>query len=276
MKINNKIIAIILFSITIVSCNTAKKSKITENNSVETTNKKNSSALNHTQKHWSYAGETDSKHWAEIEKDSECDGEFQSPINIVSIDAVIDKDLKPLDIHYAPNTKIKEVENNGHSIQYNFKEGDYINYKGDRFDLKQIHFHESSEHTINGIRYPLVIHMVHTNAKGKYLVLAVMAKEGKASASFNFLENYLPLEKGEIKTIDTFFNLNLNLPKNKEYYNYIGSLTTPPCTEGVNWFIFKEPITVSLEQIKTLRNLIPLNNFRNEQPLNGRKVRMIN
>ncbi|MBD3748770.1 MAG: carbonic anhydrase family protein [Sphingobacteriales bacterium] len=222
--------------------------------------------------HWSYDGETSPEHWAEFEKNSECGGKFQSPINIVSTDGIADGKLKPLDIHYQENTKIHDVTNNGHSIQYNFEKGDYVNYNGDRYDLMQFHFHEGSEHTIDGIRYPMEIHLVHTNAKGKYLVIAVMAKEGVASAPFNFLENYLPIKQGETKTVNKSFNLNSNLPKNKGYYNYIGSLTTPPCTQGVNWFVFKEPITASLKQVKELKSLMPVNNYRNEQALNGRKV----
>ncbi|QTE23872.1 carbonic anhydrase [Polaribacter cellanae] len=271
MNIKNSIFVVVLFAITFTSCNKSTKTE----KKLETTSKNEGvSNANHKKKHWSYAGETGPEHWAEIEKDSECDGEFQSPINIVSVNAMADVALKPLDIHYALNTKIHDVKNNGHSIQYNFEAGDYINYKGEKFDLKQIHFHESSEHTIDGIRYPLVIHMVHVSKKGEYLVLAVMAKEGVSSAPFDFLESYLPLKKGEMKTVDTSFNLNLNLPKNKGYYNYVGSLTTPPCTQGVNWFVFKEPITVSLEQVNKLKKLMPINNYRNEQPLNGRKVKM--
>ncbi|QTD37247.1 carbonic anhydrase family protein [Polaribacter batillariae] len=271
MKIKNSIFAVVLLAITFTSCNKGTK---TAKQSKKTPEKEQVSATNHQKKHWSYAGETGPEHWVEIEKNSECGGEFQSPVNIVSVDALADESLKPLDIHYASSTKIHDVKNNGHSIQYNFESGDYINYKGDTYDLKQIHFHESSEHTINGIRFPLVIHMVHVSKKGEYLVLAVMAKEGVSSAPFDFLESYLPLKKGEIKTVDSSFNLNLNLPKNKGYYNYVGSLTTPPCTQGVNWFVFKEPITVSLEQVNKLKKLMPINNYRNEQPLNGRKIKM--
>lgn len=266
MKINNRIVAIVLFSIALVSCKTKSKS----NEEVL----KATHIANHHKKHWSYTGETSPKHWVEIEKESECGGKFQSPINIVSVDAITDNKLTPLDIHYKKNTKIHDVKNNGHSIQYNFDEGDYVNYKGAKYELKQFHFHESSEHTIDGIRYPLEIHMVHVNTKGEYLVFSVMAKEGVKSAPFVFLENYLPLKKGEMKIIDKTFDLNLNFPKNKGYYNYEGSLTTPPCTQGVIWFVFKEPITLSLKQVNELRELMPTNSFRNEQPLNGREVKM--
>lgn len=228
--------------------------------------------IHQEKKHWSYQGETGPEHWVEFEKDSDCGGKYQSPINIVSTNAMVDTTLQPLDIHYSSATKIHEVVNNGHSIQYNFESGNYLNYKDEKYELKQIHFHEAAEHTINGIRYPMVIHMVHVNIKNQYAVLAVMVKEGKSSAPFNFLESYLPIEKGTTKTVNTSFDLNKNLPKDKGYYNYVGSLTTPPCTEGVNWFIYKKPITISLKQVKELQKIMPLNNYRNEQPLNGRKV----
>lgn len=248
------------------ACNNKQEKKVKEvktSKEVAKTSKK---------KHWSYEGETGPEHWAEFEKDSDCDGKHQSPINIISVEAKTDTDLKPLDIYYASQTKIHDVVNNGHSIQYNFEPGDYINYKGKKFELKQIHFHEASEHTINGVRFPIVIHMVHVSKDKEFLVLAIMAKEGKSSAPFKFLESYLPVEKGQIKTVDASFDLNQNLPKDKGYYNYVGSLTTPPCTEGVNWFVFKDPITISVGQVKQLQKLMPMNNYRNEQPLNGRQV----
>ncbi|WP_438423556.1 carbonic anhydrase [Aquimarina macrocephali] len=271
--INTVCIVAITTIIVITSC-TNTKEKIRKEHSLEITKEKTITTTDHAKKHWSYVGETSPEHWAEIEKNSDCGGKFQSPINIVSLNAIVDTNLKPLAIHYVSNTKIHDVVNNGHSIQYNFEEGDYLMYKDTKYNLKQIHFHESSEHTINGIRYPIVIHMVHTNSKGEYLVLAVMAKEGKTSAPFRFLESYLPVKNGETKTIGMPFNLSYNLPKDKGYYTYVGSLTTPPCTQGVNWFIFKEPITISLRQVKILRDLMPLNNYRNEQPLNGREVKM--
>ncbi|WP_074406203.1 carbonic anhydrase [Aquimarina megaterium] len=274
MKTTNNMVFIAVIMTIIVSSCTNTKEKIKGEHSIEVAKEKTTSTTDHVKKHWSYVGETSPEHWAEIEKNSECGGKFQSPINIVSLDAIVDTNLKPLAIHYVSNTKIHDVVNNGHSIQYNFEKGDYLMYKGDKYDLKQIHFHESSEHTINGIRYPIVIHMVHTNSKGEYLVFAVMAKEGKTSAPFRFLESYLPLRKGETKAIGKPFNLSYNLPENKGYYTYMGSLTTPPCTQGVNWVIFKEPITISLEQVNILRDLMPLNNYRNEQPLNGREVKM--
>ena len=266
MKLS-KIILLSVISIISISCNNRK-----ENNKQDAQNNNTTISKHKEKKHWGYKGESGPEHWTEFEKDSDCGGKYQSPINIISKDAVTNNSLKELDIHYASKTKINEVVNNGHSIQYNFESGDYLNYKDDKYELKQIHFHESSEHTIDGIRYPMVIHMVHVNHKNQFVVLAVMVKEGYNSAPFEFLESYLPLDKGQRKNINSSFDLNKNLPNDKGYFHYIGSLTTPPCTEGVNWFVFKNPITISLEQVKTLQKLMPLNNYRNEQPLNGRQV----
>lgn len=226
-----------------------------------------------TKRHWSYQGETSPEHWAEIEKQSECSGLHQSPINIIDVDAQNDSLLKPLDIHYSSQVRIHDVTNNGHTIQYNFNYGDFITINQEAYDLLQIHFHEASEHTINGVRYPLEMHMVHVNKLTNHtVVLAVMAIEGYSSEPFTFLENYLPVSKGETVPIDAYFDLNLNLPENKAYYTYQGSLTTPPCTENVRWYVFKNPISISLSQVKQLQLLMPLNNYRNEQALNDRKI----
>lgn len=228
----------------------------------------------HNEKHWSYDGETGPEHWKEIEKNSNCNGQYQSPINIVNYS--VNSNLKPLYIQYSDSTHIHDVVNNGHTIQYNFDQGDYMIWNEKRYVLKQFHFHEPAEHLINGIRYPMVLHLVHLSQEGEYAVLAVMAKEGKSSKPFDFLESYLPIRNGDSVMVDLAFDMNLNLPKDRTYFNYTGSLTTPPCTEDVQWFVFKEPITVSLQQVEELRKLMPLNNYRNEQPLNGRKVYVSN
>jgi len=241
------------------------------------------SCKNSTEKHgevdqkahdeWTYEGETGPEHWFEIEKQSDCAGKSQSPINIIDIDTEEDHSLGPISIFYSSKVKIHDVTNNGHSILYNFEKGDYITLNDENYDLKQIHFHEASEHTINGVRYPLEIHLLHVSESNKIAALAVMAIEGKNSKPFDFLEKYLPVQIGETKEINANFDLNLNLPINKEYYTYSGSMTTPPCTEGVSWYVFKTPITVSLNQVKKLQELMPIRNYRDEQPLNGRIVK---
>ncbi|RXP54265.1 carbonic anhydrase family protein [Lutibacter sp. HS1-25] len=251
---------IMLIAILAISCK-EKKSQNTEETHSE-----------HQEKHWTYEGETGPEHWDEIEANSDCNGMHQSPINIIEIDAKIDAELQPLDIHYSDKVKIHEVTNNGHSIQYNFEEGDFINLNNEQYDLKQIHFHEGSEHTLDGVRYPLEIHLVHLNKDKEIAVLSILVKEGENSEPFTFLEQYLPVKAGETKEINEYFDINLNLPSNKSYFAYSGSLTTPPCTENVSWFVFKNPITVSLEQVKILQALMPINNYRTEQPINDRVI----
>ena len=266
----NKNTLLVLISLTIFSCKNNTETTTLNTSIIEN---KQELVSQKESKHWTYEGETGPEHWVEIEKQSDCDGKQQSPINIIDVDVEDDNSLKPITIFYSSNVKVHDVTNNGHSIQYNFEKGDYITINDEKHELKQIHFHEASEHTINGIRYPLEMHLVHVSKNNKITVLAVMAKEGESSEPFNFLENYLPVKNGQTKQINTNFDLNLNLPKNKEYYMYGGSLTTPPCTEGVSWYIFKTPITISLNQVKQLQKLMPLNNYRNEQPMNGRVVK---
>jgi len=222
-------------------------------------------------KHWSYDGETGPKYWSEIDQ-SDCGGSAQSPVDIVETE--MDETLQPIDFQYSEETKIHDVVNNGHSIQFNFEEGNYITLNGDQYNLVQFHFHEPAEHTIKGVRYPLVIHMVHKNKEGKFAVVAIMAKESKGNnETFDFLDKFLPIKVNETIEVKDVFNLKEVLPDNQAYYTYTGSLTTPPCTEGVQWFIFKNSVDVSLKMIEDLRKIMPINNFRDIQQLNGRVIK---
>lgn len=222
--------------------------------------------------HWSYSGETSPEHWIEIEKNSDCDGKYQSPINIIHRRADSVKLQGDLKIQYTPTTLLKEVENNGHSIQFDFEEGDSINYKNETYYLKQIHFHEPSEHKINGLIYPIEMHLVHVSKSGNITVLGLLGEEGEESQLFEFFESFLPLKNGEVKDIHQKIDLSSLLLEDKHYYSYGGSLTTPPCSENVNWIVFKEPIILSVEEVIKLRDNMPLNNYRNEQPINDRVV----
>ncbi len=230
------------------------------------------------EEHWSYAGEKGPEHWAELEEGSACDGVRQSPVNIIRTDTDPDSSRNwPLVLRYPPETHIHDVVNNGHSIMYEFDRGDEIEFSGQTYDLLQLHFHEPSEHTINGIRYPIEMHLVHYNADlEEYVVLAVMGYEGSASDSYGFLEQYLPLAPGEKKPIDRAFNLRNAVPADlAPRYHYQGSLTTPPCSENVNWVVFEKPFMLSHEQVVELQRLMPLNNYRGAQPLGERVVSLI-
>lgn len=225
------------------------------------------------EKHWGYSGETSPRHWAEIEKNSDCDGELQSPINIIHRSADSIKISNKFEMFYTPNTFLSEVQNDGHSIKFAFKSIDSIRYKKDIYYLKQIHFHEPAEHKINGLIYPIEMHLVHQSASGKYTVLGILGEEGAESDLFEFFQSFLPLENGETKTINEQIDLSYLQLDKKSYYTYKGSLTTPPCTESVNWVVFKEPFILSVEEVLTLKSNMPINNYRIEQPLNGRIVK---
>ncbi|MCL7764929.1 carbonic anhydrase family protein [Polaribacter sp. Z014] len=254
------IVTFLIFTlVTITSCNSDKKEK------------KNHQEENHA--HWTYNGETSPEHWAEIEKNSDCDGKKQSPINIIDINTKpVQQKENSLDILYSPTTKIKQVINNGHSIQFNFEAGDSIQYHGDTYFLSQVHFHEPSEHTLNGVRFPLEIHLVHKSKSNKYTVMSILAKEGAESQLFEFFESFLPIEENKTKEIDQSLDLTTLFPKNNDFYAYGGSLTTPPCTERVNWVVFKDPIIISVDEVLKLKSNMPKDNYRNEQPLNDRIV----
>ncbi|WP_370476460.1 carbonic anhydrase [Tamlana flava] len=239
-------------------------------------NEKSETITTHEQteheQHWSYSGETSPEHWVEIEKNSNCDGKHQSPINIIHKDTDSSATKTDLKILYTPTTLISKVENNGHSIQFDFETGDSINYKNETFYLKQIHFHEPSEHRINGIIYPIEMHLVHLSKLGKITVLGILGEEGDDSELFEFFDSFLPIENGANKDIHHNIDLSSLFKGNNNFYSYNGSLTTPPCSENVNWVVFEQPIVLSVEEVVKLKNNMPLNNYRNEQPLNDRVV----
>ena len=254
MKIINFSIALVIL-ITCVSCKE-------ENKSIEIKE----------HKHWSYTGETSPEHWAEIEKNSDCNGENQSPINIIVDHTIATNNSDELNIFYSPETILNKVDNNGHSIQFDFNQGDSIQYKKDFYHLKQIHFHEPAEHLVNGIRYPIEIHFVHQSDKGNLTVLGIFGEEGETSDLFQFFKTFLPIKNGESKEINYPVDLSSLYPKSKDYYSYSGSLTTPPCSENVNWVLFKDQLILSYNQVLKLKSNMPINNYRKEQPLNARKV----
>lgn len=223
---------------------------------------------------WSYSGETSPEHWADFELNSDCDGMHQSPVNIIDYLTVEPEDTRKLNLYYSPDIHLRKASNNGYTIQFDFMTGDSIVYSGNSYQLVQIHFHEHSEHLISGVLYPVEIHLVHTDGDGGLCVLAVLGKEGEESQIFRLLESFLPLEMGESKAIDVNCDLNQLLPDDRTFYSYTGSLTTPPCTEGVEWIVFKEPIVLSVDEVEKLRENMPLNNYRDQQPLNGRVVNL--
>ncbi|OBV28628.1 hypothetical protein BKN38_09370 [Helicobacter sp. CLO-3] len=218
--------------------------------------------------HWGYKGEGAPQNWGDISTDFHaCKyGKYQSPIDITStIKATTDNPLA-----FAYKGEAKDVANNGHSLQVNFKEGSTLKLDGKDFNLVQMHFHTPSEYTFNGKHFPMVAHIVHQTKEGQILVLALMFEEGKENEVIKQIWSSAPKKAGESKALAAL-DMNALVGKVESYIRLDGSLTTPPCTEGVIWIISQNNAKASKAQIKTFTNIIGVNN-RPVQPANGRVV----
>lgn len=222
--------------------------------------------------HWGYEGQESPEHWGEIEEGKQCGiGKLQSPININIPQTVINKKLPKILFNYGDGS-VNTIIDNGHSLEFDFKQGSSIIYDHKVYNLVQFHAHEESEHTIDGIRYPLELHFVHKAEDGSVLVIGVFVKQGNENSYFEKLKIFKTLAKNGKVNTEVNFNPEKMYPKDKSYYHYLGSLTTPPCVENVNWIIFKNPITMSIEEIEEIAKHLPKNNNRPIQPVNGREI----
>ncbi|HHH35290.1 MAG TPA: carbonic anhydrase family protein [Gammaproteobacteria bacterium] len=223
--------------------------------------------------HWGYEGPGAPYYWGDLKAEfATCKtGRSQSPIDI---SAVVVTSLPPIRIDYQATPL--EIVNNGHAIQVNYQSGSAITVGGKRFNLLQFHFHSPSEHTIGGKAYPMVAHLVHKADDGQLGVIGVMIKEGKANPLIERLWAHLPETAGTSHTLpEEMINVAELLPSDLTYFNYSGSLTTPPCTEGVHWMVLASPVEASAEQIARFRTLYS-NDARPVQPVNGRTIRLGN
>ncbi len=228
------------------------------------------------QQHWGYDGTESPDHWSDIAGNEKCGkSKIQSPINIVTSKVISGKGLKKIGFNYL-NSDIKDIDDNGHTLQFDFKEGSYVIYENKKYYLLQFHAHEESEHKIDGIRYPLELHFVHKALDGSILVLSTMVKEGRENSYFEKLKVFKNLAAKQKENTDIVFNPEKLYPKNKSYYRYTGSLTTPPCTDNVEWIVFKNPIEMTEDEIEEIAEHLPKNNNRPIQPINDRKVSIYN
>lgn len=222
-----------------------------------------------TAAHWSYMGEAGPEHWAEIApEDMTCKvGKHQSPIDLAKTDAVGGLSFTS-DYHPVP----MRIWNNGHTIQVDAKNAGKMIEDGKDYALLQVHFHDPSEHALNGKSYPLEAHFVHKSDDGVLAVLGVFIEKGAENPELAKIISHIPAKPGEPQPVEGLvFDPSALLPENLATYRYSGSLTTPPCTEGVAWHILKTPITASPDQIKTLADAMGTNN-RPLQAVNGRLV----
>ncbi len=221
----------------------------------------------------SIASETHSKpHWDYSEHGPACWGDFaqecqkghlQSPIDIKSKKSKTLEGAFKIRMNEDVHTTA-DVIDNGHTIQVNVKNGGSIIVNKKNYQLLQFHFHGHSEHTVDGKQYELEGHLVHRSADGSLAVIGVLFVEGKNNP---LLDNVL----GGIGRSIRIDPQDLLPNDANHYYHYVGSLTTPPCTEGVQWYILKQPVSASKDQIQTMRKYYE-NNYRPVQPLSGRKI----
>jgi carbonic anhydrase len=218
--------------------------------------------------HWAYQGKAGAAHWSELDQvNVACTlSKEQSPINIDTTHAH-KMPLAPLEFSYGAGTA--EVSNNGHTIQITPQPGNVFKAGDDSAELLQFHFHTPSEEKIDGKRYALVAHFVHKNAAGELSVVAVLFKPGKTNAALAPIFASLPGE-GKQRALASFNPADV-LPAGHAYYKFRGSLTTPPCTDGVRWQVLRQPVEISRAQLAAFRKLYRMN-ARPEQPLNGRVV----
>lgn len=221
---------------------------------------------------WAYEGEAGPQSWGKLKMDlNTCAiGKRQSPINIED-GATLQGPAEPIQFSYLPSNAA--VVNNGHTIQVDVQGENSITVRGSNYRLLQFHFHTPSEEQINFKRYPMVAHLVHKNAEGQLAVVAVLLEQGDSNAVIDRVWTYMPLDANDrVRMPAEALNLADLLPKDRRYYQFMGSLTTPPCTEGVLWLVMKQAVQISKAQMRLFQQLYP-NNARPIQPLNGRPVR---
>lgn len=219
--------------------------------------------------HWGYEGEAGPQNWGKLDPNfGVCaSGKNQSPIDLKGF---IEADLKALKLDYSAG--IVDILNNGHTVQINYAAGSSLTVDGLRFELKQFHFHAPSENKINAKQFPLEGHLVHADKDGNLAVLAVMFQEGAANTLLAKLWEKMPNKAGEKSAPATGLSVSQLLPNGRDYYRFNGSLTTPPCSEGVRWFVIKKPGTASRAQIQQFSKAIGFANNRPIQSTNARSV----
>ncbi len=221
---------------------------------------------------WSYTGDNGPDRWGQLLPEwKQCAiGTRQSPIDIRD---TIRVDQEAIRFDYRASRF--SVVDTGHTIQVNVSSGNFIEIMGRRFELQQFHFHRPSEERINGRQYDMVVHLVHKDSDGRFATIAVLLERGQDQPLVQTVWNYLPLERGDQYDAPVSIDLNQLLPKDRAYFTYMGSLTTPPCSEGVLWMVLRQPVQVSSQQISIFSRLYPMN-ARPLQAAGGRLIKESN
>ena len=244
------------------------------------------------QHHFGYSGDIAPPRWGSLSPEWRAcaEGRNQSPVDLGGF---VEAQLPALEFKYA--SVGVNIVNNGHAVQINYAKGSQIQadghqhapyanmvpyapgsaltHDGRTFELKQFHFHSPSEHTLNGKSFPMEMHLVHADKDGNLAVVSVLMSEARAdNPVLSKLWAKMPAKPGDKNTLQAKVNVMDLLPKSKDYYRYSGSLTTPPCSEGVRWYVMKQPASVSKAQVETFRKAVGAANNRPPQPINARAV----
>lgn len=222
--------------------------------------------------HWDYYGRTGPLGWGKLDPAYRLcsQGKEQSPIDIRG--AKLNKGLKPIEFHYMAASV--ELENTGNTVVVHVKPGSYLVADGVRYELQDLDFHHPSEEAVNGKLTDMDVHLNHKSADGKLAVVAVRLSEdrGDPNATLAALWQHLPVEAGKTEKDPDMINPRGLLPAERGYWTYMGSLTTPPCTEGVRWFVLEQPVSISRAQLRGFEALGYRINSRPLQERNGRQI----
>ena len=219
--------------------------------------------------HWSYEGKDGPEKWGTLAPSfAACaTGTRQSPVDIPSMSRLSADTLR-----FFYSAAPVDLINNGHTVQANVADGDSLEISGHRYALKQVHFHTPAEHTIDGRRAGMEIHFVHLDSAARLAVIGVLVREGMPNGGIENLLQHVPKTAGQrSSTGETIFDPRALLPRDTRYWTYEGSLTTPPCTEGVRWIVLREPIEMSRIQVESLAETLR-HNARPVQPLSQRVI----
>ena len=222
------------------------------------------------QKDWSYEGKQGPMNWAHLDSSWRAcgDGKQQSPIDIKG--ARLSPDAKPIEFHYISSSMI--LVNTGHTVEVQPKPGSYIIADGTRYELVEFHFHHPGEETVNGKLSDMSVQFVHKSADGRVAIIAVRLNETtNANVLLAGLWEHLPKTAGATDKMTQFLNPAALLPVDRGYWAYDGSLTAPPCTEGVRWFVMEQMVEISRDQRRAFAALYKVNS-RLLQDRHGRKI----
>ena len=220
---------------------------------------------------WNYDVESEHgpEYWGDISGAYKAckEGLSQSPIDLTD---AIDVELAKIDFNYKA-TRLNII-NTGHSIEVKYDKGSYINVDREKYKLLQFHFHTPSEHTIDGVPSVMEMHLVHKSNRGKLAVIGVLFNAGVENVGLDEVWANLPEKAKQKRSVGKKINVIDLMPNSKSYYAYFGSLTTPPCSEGVKWYVLRTPLEISEEQVSKIESIIGQNS-RLVQPLNDRELR---